>query len=115
MHTFLSMDLPKNKPIFPVVSTRQRHDVVYLVLAVAERHGHVDGNKRDRTTKRVKYLISVDMRLKKVLFCSSYNSPGRLWPNLIDSDFSAYLHDSKDDQVCSSDISYSSEHLAYYK
>ncbi|CAN6268758.1 unnamed protein product [Urochloa humidicola] len=79
--TFLSRNLPKIKPMYPVLST-QEHDIVYLVVGGVKAVGN-------HQVKGVKHLLSVNTRHNKVLSASSYK--GVMWPQLFASDFNLYL------------------------
>ncbi|CAN6249582.1 unnamed protein product [Urochloa humidicola] len=81
--TFLSRNLPKIKPMYPVLST-QEHDVVYLVVGGVKAVGN-------HQVKRVKHLFSVNTRHNKVLSAGSYK--GGIWPQLFASNFNLYLQD----------------------
>ncbi|CAL5026153.1 unnamed protein product [Urochloa decumbens] len=83
--TFLSSDLTKMKPMYPVLST-QEHDVVYLVVGGVK----AVGNHR---VKRAQHLLSVNTRRSKVVSSTSYQED--IWPQLFASDFNLYLQGSK--------------------
>ncbi|KAF8677310.1 hypothetical protein HU200_046798 [Digitaria exilis] len=73
--TFISIGVPRMKPVFPILST-QEHDVVYLAIP-ATHLDDVDGYK----IRRVEYMLSVDMRNKRVISATQNNCP-RIWTAL---------------------------------
>lgn len=70
--TFISIGVPRMKPVFPILST-QEHDIVYLAVPST----HID-NEDGFKIRRLEYMLSVDTRNTRVISATQNNCP-RIW------------------------------------
>ncbi|RLM65638.1 hypothetical protein C2845_PM16G13720 [Panicum miliaceum] len=98
--SFSEMELPRVRPMFPVLSMDE-DEIVYVFLNdiefvdTADCFGQITGRQ---LVLNGHYAVGLDLAQIKVLYSkgSATNNLASLAPTLLASDFSAYLHGSKD-------------------